>query len=211
MSRCLLCYSIGGLMLLGCYQGPAPSDAPSDRSSTIDPHAGMLPKAAAPESASGKPLGDAGGPLKLDAIILTAPAGWQQIAPSSSFIAAEFALPRAQGDDADGRLTVSTAGGTVEANIERWKGQFDAQVKQSPPEEVEVAGLKVTVVDMSGTFNDQRGPIAPPTVRPGYRMIAAVVPVEGQLHFIKATGPEKTIAAHADKIHEFIRTVQRQE
>ena len=111
----------------------------------------------------------------------------------------------------DGRLTVSTAGGTVEANIDRWKGQFDAQAKQAPQEEIDVAGLKVTLVDLSGDFSDQRGPFAPAVERPGYRMIAAIVPVEGQLHFIKATGPEKTIAAHADKIHEFIRTVQRKQ
>ncbi len=67
----------------------------------------------------------------------------------------------------------------------------------------------MTLIDFSGNFNDQRGPFAPAVQRPGYRMIAAIVPVEGQLYFIKATGPEKTIAAHADKIHEFIRTVER--
>jgi hypothetical protein len=37
-------------------------------------------------------------------------------------------------------------------------------------------------------------------------MLAAVIPVDGQLHFIKATGPEKTIASHADAIHQFIRS-----
>jgi hypothetical protein len=40
-------------------------------------------------------------------------------------------------------------------------------------------------------------------------MVAAIVPVDGQLHFIKATGPQKTIASHADEIRQFIRTVQR--
>ena len=97
----------------------------------------------------------------MDAITLTAPAGWQRMQPSSSFVAAEFVLPRAEGDDADGRLTVSTAGGSVEANIDRWKGQFGPQAKQAPQEEIDVAGMKVTVVDLSGDFNDQRGPFAP--------------------------------------------------
>ena len=154
---------------------------------------------------------DSGGPVELDAITLTAPAGWQRTPPSSSFVAAEFALSRAEGDDADGRLTVSTAGGSVEANIDRWKGQFGPQAKQSPQEEIDVAGMKVTVVDFSGDFNDQRGPFAPAVERPGYRMIAAIVPVDGQLHFIKATGPQKTIASHADEIHQFIRSVERKQ
>jgi hypothetical protein len=207
----MLC-AFAGLLLAGCYDGPAPESATEDnRSLSGDPHAGVSSMAGAPESAVAQSLGDSGGPLELDAITMTAPAGWQQMPPSSSFVAAEFALPRAAGDDADGRLTISTAGGTVEANIDRWKSQFDAQAKQAPQEEIDVAGLKVTLVDLSGNFNDQRGPFAPAVERPGYRMIAAIVPVEGQLHFIKATGPEKTIASHADKIHEFIRTVKRKQ
>jgi hypothetical protein len=39
-------------------------------------------------------------------------------------------------------------------------------------------------------------------------MIAAVIPVDGQLHFIKATGPQKTIASHADAIYQFIRSAR---
>jgi hypothetical protein len=131
------------------------------------------------------------------------------MSPSSSFVAAEFTLPRAKGDDADGRLTISTAGGTVEANIDRWKGQFSAQAQPAAQEEIDVGGMKVTLVDLSGDFSDQRGPFAPAVERPAYRMIAAIVAVEGQLHFVKATGPQKTIASHADEIHKFVRTVQR--
>ena len=202
--------AFAGLLLAGCYDGPAQDTAPADnRPSQGDPHAGMSPVEGAPGAAAVQSLGDSGGPVELEALTVTAPAGWQQVQPSSSFVAAEFTLPRAAGDDADGRLTISAAGGTVEANIDRWKGQFGAEVKQAPQEEIDVAGMKVTVVDLSGDFNEQRGPFAPAVKRPGYRMIAAIVPVEGQLHFIKATGPEKTIASHADKIHEFIRSVKR--
>jgi len=212
MKRWLTFCAFAGLLLAGCYDGPSQDTAPSDNHSSMgDPHAGMPSMAGAPGSAAVQLLDDSGGPLELDAITLTAPAGWQPMQPSSSFVAAEFNLPRAEGDDADGRLTISTAGGTLEANIDRWKGQFGAQVKQAPQEEIDVAGMKVTVVDLSGDFNDQRGPFAPAVERPGYRMIAAIVPVEGQLHFIKATGPEKTIASHADKIHEFIRSVKRKQ
>lgn len=209
MRRWLMLCALAGLMLAGCYDGPAPESATADNHSAMgDPHAGMSSLEGAPGAAAGQPLGDSGGPVELDAITLTAPAGWPQMPPNSSFVVAEFALPRAEGDDEDGRLTISTAGGTVEANIDRWKGQFAAQAQQATQEEIDVAGLKVTLVDLSGNFNDQRGPFAPAVERTGYRMIAAIVPVEGQLHFIKATGPEKTIAAHADKIHEFIRTVR---
>jgi hypothetical protein len=149
-----------------------------------------------------------GGVVELDAITLTAPSGWTRKPTSSQFVAAEFTLPRAEGDDSDGRLTVSTAGGTVTANIDRWKSQFQPEPKDAKQEESDVAGLNVTFVDFSGDFNDQRGPFARGELRQNYRMIGAVVPVKGQLHFIKATGPQKTIAAQSVAIHEFIRSVK---
>jgi hypothetical protein len=105
-------------------------------------------------------------------------------------------------------LTISTAGGSVEANIDRWKSQFDPQPQEASEEEVDVSGLKIKIIDYSGDFNDQRGPFATAVKRPGYRMIGAVIPIQGQLYFIKATGPQKTIAKHADAIHEFIRSAR---
>ena len=210
MRNWLVFCAIASLVISGCYEGPGQDAASANNGpSQTDPHAGMSAMTGPPAAVAAESLGDTGGPVELGAITLTAPAGWQQMQPSSSFVAAEFALPRAEGDDADGRLTVSTAGGTVEANVDRWKGQFGPQAKQARPEEIDVDGLKVTLVDLSGNFKDQRGPFAPAVDRPGYRMIAAIVPVDGQLHFIKATGPEKTIAAHADQIREFIRSVKR--
>jgi hypothetical protein len=150
----------------------------------------------------------AGGVVELGGINLTPPGDWQQKPPGSSFVAAEFSLPRAAGDDADGRLTISTAGGSIEANIDRWKAQFQPQPKAAKQEVIDINGLKVTVVDFSGDFNDQRGPFAPGEKRSGYRMIAAVIPNRGHLHFVKATGPEKTIESRADAIHQFIRSAK---
>src|SRR3989304_7642307 len=116
--------AVAGLLLVGCYDGPAPESATADdRSSSGDPHAGMSSMEGAPGSAVGQPLGDSGGPVELDAITLTAPAGWPQMPPSSSFVSAEFALPRAEGDDADGRLTISTAGGAGGGDNGRRGGQ----------------------------------------------------------------------------------------
>ncbi len=36
----------------------------------------------------------------------------------------EFAIPAAEGDKADGRFTIMAAGGSVDANIDRWYAQF---------------------------------------------------------------------------------------
>jgi hypothetical protein len=212
MKRWLLICAFGGQSLLGCYQGTEPDVAPPSSRPSMGGQDGSMSSTEGGDASDTAPrLDDSGGPLELDKIALTAPAGWQRTPPSSSFVMAEFVLPRAEGDDADGRLTVSTAGGGLEANIGRWKGQFNPLAKEAPQEEIDVAGMKVTTVDFSGDFNDQRGPFAPAVQRPDYRMIASIIPVEDQLYFIKATGPQKTMAAHADEIHEFIHSVQRRQ
>ncbi|MGI6414963.1 MAG: hypothetical protein ACOX1P_04780 [Thermoguttaceae bacterium] len=140
------------------------------------------------------------------ALNIKAPEGWIQRQPRVSLITAEFALPKAEGDQADGRLTVSTAGGSVEANLERWRGQFD-DLKDKPSETLEVAGRKVTLVDLSGTFNDQPGPFTPGEKRANYRMLGAIIPMEGENLFVKAYGPEKTIARHEAAFKEFVKSL----
>jgi len=149
----------------------------------------------------------ADGKLSLERLTFVVPDGWDHKPPSSSFVLAEFGLPKAAGDDADGRLTVSTAGGSIEANLDRWRDQFGGKPAKETKEEKEIGGLKVAIVDFSGEFDDQRGPFAPVTKRAGYRMLAAIIPVDGELHFVKAVGPEATIAAHADRFRTFIDSV----
>lgn len=207
MQRIKFSCVLGGLLLTGCSQGSAPeqSQSPSPSADASSTRSAQAMPAAGPSASS---VDNIGGQVELDAITLTAPAGWQRKPPASPILAAEFVLPRSEGDDADGRLTVSMAGGSVEANIDRWKSQFQPQPEETSQTEVDVAGLTATVVDFSGDFNDRRGPFAPAVLRPDFRMIAAIIPVNGQLHFIKATGPAQTIADRAEELDQFIRSVQ---
>jgi hypothetical protein len=146
--------------------------------------------------------------VEIGTLRLTAPDDWVRREPSSQFLLAEFALPKAEGDADDGRLTVSSAGGTVEDNLTRWKGQFGGKPDKESQETIEVAGVKITVVDYTGTFSDQRGPFAPATPKAGYRMLGAVLPLDNQMFFIKGYGPEKTVAVHADKVRSFLQSLK---
>jgi hypothetical protein len=92
--------------------------------------------------------------------------------------------------------------------VARWKGQFGDQPERESQEVIEVGDVKITLVDYAGTFNDSRGMFAPATPKAGYRMVGAVIPLDGQLFFIKGYGPEKTVAAHADKIRGFINSLK---
>jgi len=206
-----------GLLLLGCEsrRQPAADSAPSAAPSASAEKPAPATTAPAVESASAAASAEGGsaaspqdGKLVLERLSFNIPEGWQRKAPSSTFVLAEFALPKAAGDEADGRLTVSVAGGSIEANIDRWRDQFGGKPAKATEEKKGIRGLEVALVDFTGEFSDQRGPFAPATKRSGYRMLAAIIPVEGELHFVKAVGPEATMAAHADKFRAFIESVE---
>lgn len=130
---------------------------------------------------------------------LTAPAEWVKKEPANRIIEFEFEIPKAEGDEKAGRVTVMGALGGVEANVERWKGQFKsdggevkADIKQS-----KVADQDVYIVEIKGTYLDKPGgPFTQGAAveRPDYRMISAIIISEGRQYFIKAYGPEKTMA-----------------
>lgn len=205
MGRCWLVIGFVGLFLLGCNSNSQPKGkrgnpegldkkGKSDHGDSVDRR---------------DKFGDAGGEVSLESLTLTAPKGWPRKAPLSTFIQAEYVLPKAEGDNRDGRLTLSVVGGSIEDNIARWKDQFGGTPEKSHQEKTEVNGIPVTVVDFSGEFNDQPGPFAPAGKRPGYRMIAAVIAVGDQLHFVKAVGPARTMETHAEKIKAFVHSVKK--
>ena len=122
---------------------------------------------------------------------------------------AEFTLPRAEKDSEDGRAGVSTISGPIEDNINIWKGQIDGAEKNAKEEKKEIAGFQVTFLDMSGEYNSQHGQSAPSTSHAGYRMIVAIIPIDKQMYFIKAVGPQKTIAANVEAINAFVGSVKQ--
>jgi hypothetical protein len=203
MRLCLLA-SLAGFFLMGCSQSSPPQAKRGNSQS-----AGNKQVTSFEESNNDTRFDDSGGEVRLEELTLTAPQGWGRKPPQSSFIQAEYMLSRAEGDNQDGRLTLSTSGGSMEANIDRWKGQFGGKPEKSNQEQMVVNGISVTVVDFSGDFDDQRGPFAPPVKRSDFRMIAAIIPVGPQLYFVKAVGPKKTMEIHAEEIKAFVQSVKK--
>src|ERR1700741_4129244 len=62
--------------------------------------------------------------MKLGPVTMVRPKDWKAKGPAVRIIPYEFATPAAKDDQQDGRFLVMSAGGTVEANIDRWYGQF---------------------------------------------------------------------------------------
>lgn len=130
---------------------------------------------------------------------------------------AQYTLPGAGGD---GELIVfyfgENGGGTTEANIQRWVGQFSnpddpANPPQPQQETIEPNGLKVTIVQVSGTYTaTPMGPAAPqPEPKPGQKLNGIIVEggPQGNL-FIRAVGPQATIEQHAAALREFAESAR---
>ena len=191
----------------------ADNDEPSSSGESGNPHKMINPHGANPHgdipmatSAKDEVL-ENDGKLDLETAHWTVPKSWIRKAPNSMLLA-EYAIPRAEGDKMDGRLTVSQAGGTLEDNIYRWKGQFSKKLDKEVQKTIDVGGVKVTLVDFSGTFDDSRGMMGPTVTRPDYRLLGAIFESDGRLNFIKCYGPAKTITARADEIKGFLNSLK---
>jgi hypothetical protein len=155
--------------------------------------------------------------LFLAGLTFNAPPAWKSVPTSSSMRVAQYSIPRAGGDAQDAELVVYYFGGTggsVEANIERWVGQMQ-QPDGRPSSAVmkrqsrTVNGLKVTLVDVPGTYVAEMTPGA--TQRhnsPNFHLRAAVIETANGPYFIKLTGPAKTVAASEKAFESFLGSVK---
>ncbi|MDP8998735.1 MAG: hypothetical protein M3O46_01340, partial [Myxococcota bacterium] len=136
------------------------------------------------------------------------PARWQIVPNATRFRLATYRVPHAAGDAEDAELSVTRAGGSVDANAERWIGQFDASAQKTAKRVLRVVGgLQVTIVDVHGNYTAGMGNDAS---RSGWALVGAIVSTPGLPHFFKLTGPAKTVLAARGEFNAMIATlVQR--
>ncbi|MGI8837706.1 MAG: hypothetical protein ACR2H4_13865 [Pyrinomonadaceae bacterium] len=142
------------------------------------------------------------------------PEGWQTEKPSSNMRAAQYKLPRAEGDSADAELVLyyfgQGQGGSAQANIDRWLNQMQQPDGSSSKEKAKIEtttinGMLVTTVDVTGKYNGgMASPGAAPSATPAdmsnYRMRAAIIETPKGSYFVKLTGPQNTVS-HWDQAY----------
>jgi hypothetical protein len=171
------------------------------------PPTGDTSGAAASDSSGVMRPGSSGGS---GAVKWTKPARWNA-GPPKDMRMATYLIPAAAGDSEDAECAVfSNIGGGVQANIDRWVGQFEKTDGPPIQKQATINGLLVTMVDVSGTFKGggpmmgQSGPS-----KAGYRLLGAIAAgTEGEF-FFKLTGPAKTIAAAQGEFQAMLKSLKQ--
>lgn len=129
--------------------------------------------------------------------------------------AATYSAPAAVGDPEPGEVAVfyfgPGQGGGVQANVDRWLGQFPQKTGAPKTDKSTVAGMGVTVIDVSGTYAASATPMSTEkTNKPGFRMLGAIVEAPQGAVFFKFTGPAKTVAAQEAAFKGMIKTITKE-
>lgn len=190
-----------------------PSHPPIGSDNTKSPSRGAG-NAPARSSGSGGP-GGGGGPSPDDLPVdWKVPEAWSESEPSSSMRVAEYRLPGNSGGNS-ATLAVfyfgADAGGSVQANIDRWIGQFEVSGEKSAGEQADVrrkkvGGMTVHTVTLSGTYNPGMGMGGGGGAKEGQRLRGTIVESPEGPVFFKAVGPEATIEAHDEAFRSLVQS-----
>jgi hypothetical protein len=156
-----------------------------------------------PSVDTASPTGNDPGAFPQATLQWKAPARWQLVPNASTMRIATYRIPHAAGDTVDPELSIIRAGGTVEANADRWVGQFDDAAQKGAKRSTRtVGGLQVTIVEVKGTYSGGMVKEASPTS--DWVLLGAIVATPEMPHFFKLTGPAKSVAAARAEFDAFV-------
>lgn len=144
------------------------------------------------------------------------PGSWESQKPDSRMRVAQYGLPPAPGESEASECVLfhfPGMGGSVDANLQRWYGQFTQPDGASTADLAEVetftaGGLNVTLVQVTGTYSNSMAMGDAGGPQPGFAMVAGVVETETGPWFLKCVGPEKSIEAAAPEVRGALTTAQ---
>ena len=192
---------------IGCSQNFSDQEPPAAMAER-----GFTARSAPPASTTpAYSLGQANERQALGPLSAVAPKGWVAQQPSSSMRLAQYGLPGPAGEATLGVFFFGPGqGGSVQANIERWNGQFkqeDGQPSEGRRWTRQVGDIEIIGLDVSGTFSDGMG-MGNATPQAGYRMLGAIAVHSLGTVFFKVTGPAQTVEHWAASFDEFLNSLQ---
>jgi hypothetical protein len=163
------------------------------------------------------PVSDSNPKSSLGNLTFAAPSEWIEESPSSPMRRAQYRLPRAAGDAEDAELIVfhfPGQGGSVQANMDRWVGQFSKKDGSAAADSAKIskresANVPLTILDVEGTYSPSGGPMMQRgSPKPNYRMLAAIAETPAGPWFFKLTGQKSTLEKWEKGFLGFLDSIQ---
>jgi hypothetical protein len=117
------------------------------------------------------------------------PEGWAKGQPGSL----QFAVFKVDADGKSVEISVAKAGGSLEENINRWRGQVGAAAGEGESRPINVDGHDATFVELTG---------------PRETILGVIVPRGGTNWFFKHKGDPELAARERSRFDEFVQSVQ---
>jgi len=129
-------------------------------------------------------------PIQVSEFVFEPGEQWEDVTSGRPMRAAELKFD-AEGDEDPVAVFYhfgAGQGGGIDANVRRWKGQFEGGPEEVEQEELENGGL---LLFLKGTYLESMGgPFAEPKVpKENYRMLAAILPSDQGSVYVKLTAP----------------------
>tara|TARA_A100001011_G_scaffold245931_1_gene254072 strand:- start:2998 stop:3606 length:609 start_codon:yes stop_codon:yes gene_type:complete len=143
------------------------------------------------------------------------PIGWVQEVPKSSMRLTQFKLPSNDSQYSDAELSVFNAiGGSTQDNLDRWYKQFDqidgiTSKEKARVRDFSIAGMKITITDLKGTFTGGGMPMSQSVRKENYRLLAAILETTNEKYYFKLIGHENVIDNWAVSFGEFVGNLRQ--
>ena len=153
--------------------------------------------------------------LKSGELKYRAPKAWTQEKPKMPMRLDQYRITP-QGSILEATLSVYTFPGMVggvDANLERWIGQFkdDGKRELGEIQQFNYRGLPVTIVYISGTYVRSLAPMlanAPTEEVSNQGLLAAIVELKEKKYFFKMIGDKDAVYAETDRFDELISSLK---
>jgi hypothetical protein len=158
-------------------------------------------------------------PLVVGGLQFQIPASWQAETPATTARAGQWTVPAPADEPGEGVEVVAFffgpgVGGTAQENIDGWSAAVttpDGHPTAASPLKRNVAGRAITEVLLTGTYAETSPqPALPPTLRPNYALLGAVIENAGGSVYWRATGPASRVAALAPALDKIIDDLKPQ-
>lgn len=128
------------------------------------------------------------------------PSHWQEI-PNQTMVDSKFLIPS---DHGEMEITLTSMGGGIQANLDRWVGQVGREPGDEPSwSTVDVAGIESRMVDVRGSFNSTVG--SSPGAKEDWRLIGIAIPLPRDF-FVKLVGPREAVVEFQEELDEFLKS-----